>query len=67
VSRPCGAPMPNVDEWDATRRELAQLAWAVGLIDGIAIGLGAVAALHVGPFARTIGLLLAAFVTVVLC
>lgn len=50
--------------WTDTRRELGQLAWAVLLIDLIAIGLGALAARPMGPFAFKVGLGLAGFVTV---
>jgi hypothetical protein len=48
----------------ATRRDLAQLAWAVLVIDTIAFGLGALAARYVGGGAYWIGVALAAFVTI---
>lgn len=50
--------------WADTRRELAQLAWAVLLIDAIAIGLGALAARPMGSFALKVAFGLAIFVTV---
>ena len=50
--------------WIDTRRELGQLAWAVLLIDAIAIGLGALAARPMGSFAFKVGVALAVFVTV---
>jgi hypothetical protein len=46
-----------------TRRELAQLTWAVLLIDAIAIGLGGLASRPMGPFAWKVGVGLAVFVT----
>lgn len=51
--------------WAETRRELAQLMWAVGLIDLAAIGLGALASRPMGSFAIKVGIGLAVFVTVV--
>ena len=50
--------------WADTRRELAQLSWAVLLIDAIAIGLGALASRPMGSFALKVGFGLAIFVTV---
>jgi hypothetical protein len=50
--------------WIDTRRELAQMAWAVLLIDAIAIGLGALASRPMGSFAFKVGVGLAVFVTV---
>jgi hypothetical protein len=49
--------------WIDTRRELAQLAWAVTLIDLVAVGIGALASRPMGPAAFKLGLLLAGFVT----
>ena len=49
--------------WIDTRRELAQLVWAVLLIDLIAIGLGALFSRSVGTFAIRIGVGVAIFVT----
>lgn len=56
--------MNELEERTATRRDLGQLAWAVLLIDLIALGLGALAARSVGGGAYWIGVGLAAFVTV---
>ena len=50
--------------WIETRRELGQVAWAVMLIDLIAIGLGALASRPMGPMALKFGLVLAGVVTV---
>lgn len=50
--------------WIDTRRELAQLVWAVLLIDAIALGLGALAARPMGAVAYKVGAGLAVFVTV---
>ena len=50
--------------WSDTRQELGQLAWAILLIDLIAIGLGALASRPMGPFALKIGIGLAVFITV---
>lgn len=49
--------------WIDTRRELAQLAWAVFLIDLVAIGLGALFSRSVGTFAIRLGVGVAIFVT----
>ena len=50
--------------WTETRRELAQLIWAIALIDVISIGLGALASRAMGAFALKVGVGLAAFATV---
>jgi hypothetical protein len=51
--------------WFETRRELAQLTWAVVFIDAIALGIGALASRAVGPIAMKVGIGLAVFVTTV--
>ena len=51
--------------WIDTRRELGQIAWAVMLIDAIAIGLGALASRAMGREVFFLGFVLAGFVTVV--
>ena len=53
------------DEAVTTRRELAQIAWAVMLLDLIAVGLGFLAAPYMGAGARWIGVGIAAWVTLV--
>ena len=55
---------PPDPRWTETWRELRQLAWALLLIDAIAIGLGALAARPMGAFAYKLGVGLAIFVTV---
>lgn len=49
--------------WAQTWRELREFAWALLLIDLIALGLGALAARPMGAFAYKVGVGLAAFVT----
>jgi hypothetical protein len=49
--------------WTETARELRQIAWAVLLIDLIAIGVGALASRSMGESAFLIGIGLALFVT----
>ena len=55
----------TTDEALTTRRELAQIAWAVLLLDLIAVGLGFLAAPYMGAEARWVGVGLAAWVTLV--
>lgn len=54
---------PRDPGWAQTWRELGQLAWALLLIDLIAIGLGALAARPMGSLAHKVGFGLAIFVT----
>lgn len=54
----------TIDENRATRRDLAQIAWAVLLLDLVAIGLGLLAAPYIGTGALWIGVTLAVWVTV---
>lgn len=54
---------PQDPGWVETWRELGQFAWALFLIDLIAIGLGALAARPMGAFAHKVGVGLAVFVT----
>lgn len=49
--------------WADTRRELLQITWAVFLFDAIALGLGVIAACHVGTIAIKVGTLLVILVT----
>lgn len=56
-------PLPRDPSWVETWRELRQLAWAIFLIDLIALGLGALAARPMGAFAQKVGIGLAIFVT----
>jgi hypothetical protein len=59
---------PRLDRrgsWVDTRRELARIAWAVLLIDVIAIGLGALADRAMGGDVFFLGLVLAGVVTLV--
>jgi hypothetical protein len=55
---------PRDPAWTETWRELGQLAWAILLLDLVAIGLGALAARAMGDFARKVGVGLAVFLTV---
>ena len=57
-------PRVKDPSWLETRRELGLLAWAVLLIDLIALGLGALAARSMGAFAYKVGLGIAIFVTI---
>ena len=49
--------------WAETRCELGQMAWAVLLIDVMAVGLGALYSRHTGAFALKVGIVVAGFVT----
>ena len=49
--------------WAETWRELGQLAWAIFVIDLVAVGLGALAARPMGEVARAVGVGLAVFIT----
>ncbi|MEX2179580.1 MAG: hypothetical protein WD801_12770 [Gemmatimonadaceae bacterium] len=55
---------PPDPSWQQTWRELRLLAWAILLIDLIAIGLGFLAARPMGSSAPKVGVGLAVFVTV---
>jgi hypothetical protein len=57
-------PPPPDPGWQQTWRELRELAWAIFLIDLIAIGLGFLAARPMGSFAQKVGVGVAVFVTV---